>query len=132
EVVQGSEPALPTRKAAGQGVFRVRLSCVRARALCSEGRRRAEVQPRAGSSVTTVKPQLPGHSLRSAGSTSQRSYAAARRWRSNDRENRMRTIPALRKAAVLAAALVVVGLPGAARRAEADTTVDLTMSNFHY
>jgi plastocyanin len=46
--------------------------------------------------------------------------------------NRMRIAPAIRKAAVLAAAFVIVGLPGAAPRAEADSSVDLTMSNFHY
>jgi hypothetical protein len=44
----------------------------------------------------------------------------------------MRIAPAVKKGAVLAALVVIVGLPGAQRPASAAGTVDLTMSNFHY
>ncbi len=43
----------------------------------------------------------------------------------------MRTVSILQRAAVLAATLAVVGLPGAPR-ARADTTVEISMSNFRY
>jgi len=41
-------------------------------------------------------------------------------------------VSAVKKAAVLAAALIVAGLPGGGRSARADSTVELSMSNFHY